>query len=918
VANHWYLEQSMRIVDAVRTRLELLFSRSDAEARMNAEMRFHIDMETERLVREQGLAPQEARRRAVIAFGIAEQHKDAMRDGRVPQFLRSFSGLSLDLKLGFRMLVKYPGLTLVGGLAMAFGIWAGAITHVMVGQFINPKLPLPGADRIVQLVNWDVEANNEEPRVLSDFLVWRDGLKSVTDLGAYRDVSRNLVVGKDAGRPVDVAEITATAFRIAPEPPLLGRVLTPADEQAGAAPVVVLGHELWRTRFASDPAVVGRTVQLGGEYATVVGVMREGYAFPVNHELWTPLKPDAIASGPREGPGIQVFGRLAPGATLEQAQAELATVGRRAATARPDTHAHLQPLVGLYARPIGSQSAEMWAILLSTQLFAVLLLVLVCSNVALLMFARAATREGELVVRSALGASRARIVAQLFAEALVLGGVAAVVGLAAAQFGLRQWGVEFLERNYEGSLPFWYDINVSPSTVVYAAALTVLGAAIAGVMPALKVTRGLGARLKAGTAGGGGLRFGGGWTAVIVTQVALTVAFPAIVFVEQRELARMQSQDPGFAVEEYLGVKLDLEPGTDSATYGARFAAAARVLGQRMAAEPGVTGVTFVDRLPQNYHRSGWVEVDAPAGPKAPGFWDAEASTASIDPSYFEVLKAPILAGRGFSAADFGPDSRVVIVDQGFVEKVLQGRNPIGQRIRLSSRSEMGKDPSRPWFEIIGVVKNLGMQHVVQNRPPAGVYMPRIPERDASVYMVVHAAGDPLVLGTRVRELAAGVDPVLRLTEVQRLDEAAQGMLWIVRLWLRLTLGLTAIAILLSLAGIYAVLSFTVARRTREIGVRVALGAPRARVIGAIFRKPLTQVAAGVAVGFTLVTVAAYLLVGHQPDGQPRTGDGLTLGHVALLVTHGVFMLGVCMLACVVPTRRALRVEPTEAMRADS
>ena len=379
----------------------------------------------------------------------------------------------------------------------------------------------------------------------------------------------------------------------------------------------------------------------------------------------------------------------------------------------------------------------------------------------------------------------------------------------------------------------------------------------------------------------------------------------------------MQSSDPGFAVQEYLGVRLDLEPGVDSAAYGTRFAAAAQALGQRMAAEPGVTGVTFVDRLPQDYHRSQWVEVDAPAGTRAPQLRDAETGMAYIDPSYFEVLQAPILAGRGFSAADMGRDARSVIVDQGFVDKILQGRNPIGQRVRFSWRDEIGKDPSLPWYEIVGVVKNLGMQHIVQNRPPAGVYMPRIPERDASVFLVVHAAGDPLALGTRVRELAAGVDPMLRLTNVQRLDETAEGMLWIVRLWLRITLGLTAIAILLSLAGIYAVLSYTVARRTREIGVRVALGAPRVRVIAAIFRKPLTQVGIGVAVGFTLVTVAAFLLVGHQPDGNPRTGDGLTLGHMALLVTHGVSMLGVCLLACIVPTRRALRVEPIEAMRVE-
>ena len=555
--------------------------------------------------------------------------------------------------------------------------------------------------------------------------------------------------------------------------------------------------------------------------------------------------------------------------------------------------------------------------MMSIQFFALMLLVLVCANVALLMFARAATRESELVVRSALGASRGRIVAQLFAEALVLGGVAAIAGLAVAQFTLGRWGMEFLERNNDGVVPFWIDLDVSPVAVLYAAMLTVLGAAIAGVMPALKVTRGLGSRLKQGSAGGGGVRFGGGWTAVIVAQVAVTVAFPAIVFVEQRELTRFETSDYGFAAEEYLGVQLDLDAGADTATYGPRLVAATEALRQRVAAEPGVTAVTFVDRLPRNYHRTSFIELDAPAGARPPALDYPEVSTAYIDPSYFEVLESPILAGRGFSVADQRPEAQVAIVDQGFVDKMLQGRNPIGRHIRFSSRRGEVEDPARPWFQVVGVVKDLGMTHIANNERPAGVYMPRIPERDPAIYMVVHAQGDPMALGTRVRELAAGVDPTLRLTDLQRLDESTKGMIWIVGLWLRITLVLTGIAILLSLAGIYAVLSYTVARRTREIGVRVALGAPRVRIIQEIFRRPLTQVASGVAVGFVLVTTAAWLMIGHRPDGQPSTGETLTLSHVALLVTHAMLMLGVCMLACVVPTRRVLAVEPTEAMRVE-
>lgn len=907
----------MRWIDAIRTRLGLLFRRRAVEERMDEEFRFHIDMETERLVREQGLARSEARRRALVAFGGVERHKEALRDGRGLAWL---GGLSLDFKLGFRMLAKYPGLTLVGGVAMAFAIWAGAITFVMVSQFITPTLPLPGGDRVVRVRNWDAEENAEEPRVLSDFLAWRAGLRSVTDLGAYRNVARNLVVGTETGRPLNAAEITASAFRIAPEPPLLGRVLVPADERPDAPPVVVVGYEVWRTRFDSDPGVVGRTVRLGDTHATVVGVMPEGFAFPVSHELWTPLKVDAIAHAPREGPGIAVFGRLAPGATLQSAQAELTAVGRRAAAERPDTHGHLQPLVSPYAQPVPEPSIEDRGLMMSMNAFAVMLLVLICSNVALLLFARAASRESELVVRSALGASRGRIVAQLVAEALVLGGVAAAVGLAAAQFALRRWGVEFLERNL-GPLPFWYDINLSPTAVLYACALTVLGAVIAGMVPARKITHGLGAGLKQSTGGGGGVRFGGVWTGVIVTQIAVTVAFPAVAFVEQKEAIRIRSNDPGFAAEEYLGVRLDVDAGPDSAASRARFGSALETLRRRVAAEPGVAGVTFVDRLPGDYHRGRWIELDAPSGgaaPSGPALADPEVSTASVDPSYFEVMEAPILAGRGFGAADLGPDARVVIVDQGFVDRMLHGRNPVGRRVRFSEPGEWSRDDSRPWYEIVGVVRDLGMGSVTSRGRAAGVYLPAAPGSAGTPFMVVHAKGDPMSLGPRVREIATGVDPTLRLSDLQRLDEVTTGILWIIGLWLRITLVLTGIALLLSLAGIYSVLAFTVARRTREIGVRVALGAPRGRVVTEIFRKPLRQVGLGVAAGFVLVTFGAVVLTGHKPDTELRVDPGvLSLAQYSLLAGYAALMFAVCLLACVVPTRRALRVQPTEALRAE-
>ncbi|HEU4630546.1 MAG TPA: ABC transporter permease [Gemmatimonadaceae bacterium] len=919
----------MRWLHAARTRLRLLFARRAAEARMEDEFHFHLDMETE-LHRQAGVGTGEARRRALVAFGGVERHKEELRDGRGLAWL---GGLSLDLKLGFRMLVKYPGLTVVGGLAMAFAIWVGAIAFEMVTMFVSPTLPLPGGDRIVHLRNWDVLASDPEPHALHDFVVWRQAMHSVTDFGAWEDVTRNLTGRDGEPRPVQVAAITASGFRVAATPPLLGRTLVPADERPGAPPVVVLGHDVWQARFAGDSAIVGQSVRLGDAYATVVGVMPDGFAFPVAHDAWMPFRPDVPDAAPLGGPAITIFGRLAPGATLDEAQGELTALGRRAARELPETHEHLRPQVVPYAQMFAVSMADGGAIFALTQVFALLLLVLVCGNVALLLFARAATREGEIIVRSALGASRRRIVVQLFAEALVLGGVSAAVGLAAAHLVLRQWGLPFLQANL-ARVPFWFEPHLSPATVLYACALTLLGAAIAGVVPGLKVTRGIGSRLKEGTAGGGGLQFGGVWTAVIVAQVAVTVAFPAIVLLEARELQRIRSYDAGFAADEYLAVNLTMEtpPGVDvdSATMAAlrtRFGTVLEVLRQRVAAEPGVVGVTFVDVLPRTnygYHR---IALDDGASGAAPdGAADAPAGRrprsytkiAVVDPSYFDVLGAPILAGRGFQAADLAPGARVAIVDQGFVDQVLLGRNPIGRRVRIGQGGTLPDGPgadSLPWYQIVGVVKELGMIGAAETTRGLGLYLPASPGSGFPPQMVIHTRGDPMALVPRVRAIAGTLDPTLRLTEFQRMDQVADDLLWIIGMWLRTTLMMTAVALLLSLAGIYAVLSFTVARRTREIGVRVALGANPRRILTAIFRRPLTQVSIGIAVGATLIYLGAQVL---SRTTQFREAPlALSPGQVGLLLVYAAFMLAVCLLACVVPTRRALGVEPIVAMRVE-
>jgi putative ABC transport system permease protein len=916
-------------------RLLSLLRSNRAEQELSREIRSHLQLLEDQYVA-RGMDAEEARHAARRAFGGVEQAKEHQRDARTFRWL---AGWSMDLKLGGRMLVKYPGLTLVGGLAMAFGIWVGLITFQVVGIATHPTLPLPKGDRLVELHTVDVAENDDEERLLHDFLAWRGSLRSVTEIGAWRNSSRNLVVAGGDARPVNVAEMSVSGFRVSDGEPFMGRVLAAADEQPSAPPVAVIGYDVWRTRLDSDPNVLGRDVQLGSEHATVVGVMREGFEFPVSHDVWLPLKTASLDQAPRAGPAINVFALLAPGETIQTAQAELTTAGRRAATEFPATHRHLEPRVRHYAMTMAAGAGpDGWLIMYSAYFFISALLILVCGNVGLLLFARAASRETDFVVRTALGASRGRIVAQTFAEALVLGGLASIVGVAAADYTLRSWGVTFLETNY-GRLPFWFDLSLTPRAFAMAVILTVAAAAVAGILPAMKVTRRMAHRLKQSSAGSGGLQFGGVWTVVIVAQVAATVIFPALVYWEQSQLRRIEDFDAGFASEQYLAVQIEhddpIDPATtDEATtlaHRRRLSATIDELRRRVTPQPGVRAVTFTERAPTTGRPQKAIEVgydlhtaSAAEGPNAEAPL-RRAAVAAVEPSYFETLDAPMLAGRTFTAADAVAGTRVAIVDQSFVEQVLQGRYALGQQVRFrypgppERRWGPGNadDPSGPgdWYDVIGVVRELGVGAPTQPGRAAGLYVPATVENFDQIHMMVHVGGgDPMTLAPQLREIAAAVDPALRLVTLQRGHEVNHDVAWTSSFWIRITAVLSGVALVLSLAGIYAVLSFTVARRTRDIGVRVALGASRRRVVAAVFRRPLLQVTGGIIVGTAIVLAFATLL---KYTEFPGSETPLTVQDMTMIVAYGIVMLGVCMLACLVPTRRALNIEPTIALRTE-
>ncbi|HYH83223.1 MAG TPA: ABC transporter permease [Longimicrobium sp.] len=823
----------------------------------------------------------------------------------------------LDFKLGARMLFKYPGLTLVGGLALAFGITLGAAYFELVNDTLRPTLPLDQGDRVVGIQNWDRAAASPQLRSIRDFAAWREEISSVQDMGAFRTVERNLIVDNGVAAPATGAEMSASGFKLARVPAQLGRTLLPTDEQEGAPPVVVLGHRMWQGRFGGDPSVVGRTVRLGSVVTTVVGVMPEGFAFPVSHQLWMPLRLNPLLYPRGQGPEIQVFGRLAPGATVEKVQAELTVLGRRAAAESPDTLKHVQPRVMPYTELFGAGGGAGTQLYWFQAIFVMVLLV-ISANVATLVFARTVTREGEIVVRHALGASRGRIVMQIFVEALVLGLVAAAIGLVVVSWGLKRAMSLFFDA-MGGAAPFWWNNTLSPSTVVYAVGLAILGAVVTGVVPALKATGPLvqtGLR-NAAVGGDSGVKFGRVWAVMIITQVAFAVAILPGAIAGVMGWIRAESADLGFPAEQFLSVRLEMDPenpATDSAmtpAFLARFQARYQELGRRVGAEPGVSGVTFADRFPGMDHPKPRIEVDgvpAPAG-SAVGH---EVQTASVDGGFFDALQAPIVAGRKFS----GADRDVVIVNQAFVKDVLGDRNAVGKRIRYPGAR--GGQPG-PWIEIVGVVRNLGMDRsrdLLKGGTPAGMYHPLAADPGAPggaypVRMAVHVQGDPRLFVPRLRGLAATLDPNVRLYDLVPLDGPADEGNRKERLlnnFLASVLALMALmALFVSAAGTYSLMSFTVSRRTREIGIRAALGANPRQIVTAIFSRGLTQIGIGVLVGGAIY---GAMVVAGAGAGNPATGN-----EMGLLAMVAAMMMLVGVLACGMPARRALRIEPTEAMR---
>ncbi len=889
---------------AARARLALVFSGRAAEARMDEEIGFHIEMETERLVREEGLSRDDARRRALVTFGGVTQHRETLRDGRG---LAWMSGLSLDGRLALRMLRKNPGLTLVAVVGMSVAVAIGAVAFSAIYTMLDANLPVSEGSRVIGIRNLDVRGGEGRFTHLHDLSVWKQTLTTVSELGAYRTVDRNLITLDGHSEPARVAEMSASGFRITRVPPQLGRYFHDEDERPGAEPVVVISHRVWQSRFAGRADVVGQVLQIGDVRHTIIGVMPEGYAFPVNNRVWTPLRLDPADYERGHAPSIEVFGRLAPTATLEDAQRQIAAVAGRLAKEEPRTHEQVRSRLLPYTRMFIDNPEMTWTYHL-IQLLVSLLLVVIGTNVAVLVYARTAGRLGEIAVRTALGASRARVVGQLFAEGLALSLVAAGVGLVVAGVALAAIDAALTRLTGE-QLPYWLVFHITPGVVAYCLGLAVVAAVIIGAVPALKATgRDVRSNLQHLGAGGSGVRLGRGWTFMIIAQVTVAVAVLPIAIAGINAWRRSDSARARTLNRQVLTSTLSLDapevPGRSSASTdrATRFVALRGALVERLRAEPGVADVIFASNAPGD-EATMRMEGDRAQGAREGEKGIATVGATNIDLDYLRVFGIGVLAGRAFEAGDYSPASDAILVNRSFVKKVFGGGSPLGRKVRRAAPEGRAKATDARWETIVGVVPDFPVD---SSSSAPKVYRPLLPADTAPVMIAIRMKGmEASQLSSRLRALAVATNPLLRVEQIKSLDETIYDNAAPTRMVILVIELVTGATVLLSAAGIYALMAFTVTRRRREIGIRAALGAGPRRVLGNVLASVMVQVAIGIAIGVSIAGTFDHFLEGGW------TGRLGFMGLASVAALMGAVAIG----SAIGPAARALRIQPTEALK---
>jgi putative ABC transport system permease protein len=798
------------------------------------------------------------------------------------------SEIATDARHGFRRMARTPAATLTVLTALSVGIGLSGLMFSLIDSALLPTLPFEAGDRIVR-----VQRAGFAPLSPEAVDWWRVRQRSFEGLAGWVERPVNLAVEGDRSELVYSAAADAATLHLLSVQPVLGRGFTEADAAPGASAVVLIGHDTWRTRLNADAEVVGRTVRVNSEPAEVIGVMPEGYGFPWRQELWTPLRLDPLRSD-RNPASVWAFGVLRAGVSSEAAAAELNDLDRQRPRPVGEPDAAPAEVVAFtdIINPRG-MSHVLAAIMLSV---ALLVLLVACANATNVLLAQAVARGREVAIRTSLGASRVRIALQVWIELASLA-IAATAGGAA----LAAVGVRLVERAVpaDSGMPFWFDLRVDVSALVFIAGAAVVAVLLAGVAPALHASRANGSGLLADASRGtSSRRVGRVMGRLIGAEMAVSLVLLVAAGLCVRSAVNLRTYDFAFDPEGVYTSNVRLPDGRyDDA---ADRAALVAQLEQRLAAIPGASSVAFTTNVPGIEAPRGPVAVEAVHDPA-----DADLPRAlhvAVSPAFFGTFRGGVLAGRAFDARD-GPDALPVAIVNHAFERTFLPDGAVGHRIALPT-----PEGRTEWLTVVGVAPDL-MAGGLERELEEAVYRPLAQDVPASFVLAVRSSIAPTALAQPVREAVAAVDPDVVLHFGGPLDAAIDAansaFAWLSALFLLAGL----IALFLAAIGLYGVMAFWVAQRTREIGVRMALGGGRRAIVGLVLRQAMTQIAAGLVVGLAAAAAVAWLLHGVLLDVAPW--DPLVFGPVL------VVLLAAAWLGCALPALRATRVNPQSALAAE-
>ena len=810
-------------------------------------------------------------------------------------------GMGMNLRYAFRMLVKDPWFTSVAVLALALGIGVNSTVFTFVNAVLLRGLPFANPDQIVHINSRNTAEGSGLGVSYPDYRDWRAQAKSFASLAGYQPMTMNL---SDSGHTPERASgvrVTANAFGVVGERPIKGRGFLDGEDRKGAEPVALLGYGLWKTRYGSDPNVIGRSIRINEVPTTIIGVMAEGMKFPNNADLWIPLVPDAEMER-RDVRNMNLFGRLAPGVRLKQAQIELTGVAKALEQQYPDTNKAIDAEVMTFNdRFNGGPIRVVFLALMGAVGF---VLLIACANVANLMLSRSARRSREIAVRIALGASRGRVIRQLLVESTLLAFLGGLLGLLLSLVGIRLFDIAVADVGK----PYWIRFTMDATVFGFLVAVCFATGLIFGIVPALQVSKtNLNEILKEGGRGNAGGRRAR-WLAstMVVVELALTVVLLAGAGLMIRSFLKMYSMDLGVDTSRMLTMRLSLADKKYPTPEQRRLFYDALL--PHLSAIPGVAAATITSAPPGAGAGSRQLEIEG--RPAADPKKLPEVTTLFVSDAYFDTLGVTMRQGRALRETDGKPGTEAVVVNARFATQFFPGQDVVGKRIRLKSAGR-GRDATqqKPWMTIVGVAPSVRQRNLQDVDPDAVAYMSYRLEAPTGTAILIRSQGDPGSLTSAVREAVQATDADQPVFGVQTMDQLFAQNRWPYRVFGSMFTIFAIIALVLAAVGIYAVTAYSVTQRTQEIGVRMALGAQAGQVSWLILKQGLVQLAIGLTLGTAGALAAAPVL--RTLLVQIKPSDPVTLAGIGLVFT------AVTICACLIPARRATRLDPLAALRVE-